>query len=251
MFRIAISLPRGINKEETVVWPCILKLQEAFGEYCEIRESYGPFIDANRNKCVSKDFLNINWTKDSNFDHILFVDDDISFNINDFVKLLSHNKPIIAGYYQWRDRPQYGVAGGGDEKEDWSWEKTGVHIADFCGGGFLLVKREVFDEVKRPWFSHGYIGNSEGQLAVVGDDITFCNNASNTGYKIFIDCDCKVEHVFEKKQGQSSNTQTIQKLTEGASLTIHDIIKKTHDLQKSIYFLESALIETMKRTSGV
>jgi GT2 family glycosyltransferase len=65
----------------------------------------------------------------------------------------------------------------------------------WCGGAFLLVKREVLENMDYPWFRHIYVdmGYRANQT---GEDIGFCVNAQNSGYKIAIDCGCVVKHLI-------------------------------------------------------
>jgi hypothetical protein len=71
------------------------------------------------------------------------------------------------------------------------------------GFGFLAVKQGVFEKMERPWFLINRVKWSpEKEIRVnVGEDYSWCANASRSGFKIFVDPLVKVKHhketVFE------------------------------------------------------
>ena len=89
---------------------------------------------------------------DSDCSHLLFIDADIEFEPESVVKLLRHNREVIAGvypkkYYMW-DR-----ALTGEEAVDFPFggevhfNQDGLIETTYLPTGFLMIKREVFIKI--------------------------------------------------------------------------------------------------------
>jgi len=132
----------------------------------------GLYLFDNRNSCVRI-------TGESD---VLFWDSDIIATAEDVQKLLALDLPIVSGAYQQRETEQYcGNIPMGE---------TGLHEVEYCGAGFLYIKREVFKKFKDEF----YFWNYKDRL---GEDIGFCKQARELGYKIYVDCDCKIKHLLK------------------------------------------------------
>lgn len=121
--------------------------------------------------------------------HIFFIDDDMLVPPNGLLRLLSHNVPIVGGLYFQRTPPHLPVAYRHVEGNQW------VPVTEFCAGlqevdalgfGFMLVKREVFERMDRPWFEFS---------DRMGEDMYFCQQAKALGYPILVDADLKCRHL--------------------------------------------------------
>ena len=158
----------------------------------------GLYLYDNRNKGVVA----------AGDDDILFWDSDIIATAEDVQKLLALDLPIVSGAYQQRETEQYcGNIPMGE---------TGLHEVEYCGAGFLCIKREVFKKFKDEF----YFWNYKEQP---GEDIGFCRQARELGYKIYVDCNCKIIHKL------TSFTQT-----EGSMLSIKEKISITKNGIKQI-----------------
>jgi len=56
------------------------------------------------------------------------------------------------------------------------------------GAACLLIRREVLEKVKEPWF----VFNSDG----LGEDMNFCNKAKENGFRIFVDFSVMCGHLI-------------------------------------------------------
>jgi len=66
------------------------------------------------------------------------------------------------------------------------WEKDTLVEIDGCGFGCVLIKTDVFRNIKdRPWF------DTQGS----GEDFYFCRKAIEAGYKIYCDTSIKCSHL--------------------------------------------------------
>lgn len=148
---------------------------------------------------------------DQPFTHYLFVDSDIQFEVDDVMKLLSRDCDIVAGAYQMRNFPEGAVCGGGFVMDGVDGAIGGLNLinpedcvdlmeVDWCGAGFLLVKKEVFEKCAYPWF-HRFLINKMGTDGLMhrrqaGEDIGFCLNAKHHGFKVMLDHTTKVKHLL-------------------------------------------------------
>lgn len=131
--------------------------------------------------------------------HLLFVDSDICpFGEDTILKMLAHEKPILAAEYNMRKFPLEPVFKALDQRDP---DKP--YKARYAGTGLMLIDLSIFkdpkfgireDGTKVPWFSFGR--DSQGALAL-GEDAWFCSMAREFGYDTWIDPTIKVAHVGE------------------------------------------------------
>jgi len=178
----------------------------------EILEACGASISVNRNQSITKKDTRIRQEL-NDFDYAMQIDSDIEFQVDDVLRLLKRAKDepcsIISGFYQFRADQNLGVAGsfknnypGHFANEDFlKWNETGLKIVDWVGAGFLLINKEVLEFMDFPWFVEGYVEYRQdgvGHSAWYGEDVGFCIAAKRANYKIFVDCDVKVNHLINK-----------------------------------------------------
>ena len=128
----------------TKFWLSILKLQETL-IYSDFDHAFlilenESLIQRARNNSVTT-FL------DTEYDRFLFIDSDIEFEPEDVLKLWNADKDIVCGAYSMKreDCPTSAWVDGSLvdlEKLD------GLTKIDFCGTGFVMYKRKVFEEMK-------------------------------------------------------------------------------------------------------
>ena len=189
-----------------------------------------------RNMCLGADVMRGEHQKPFNgtlqYDFIMWIDSDIIFTPEHFVKLLNHNKDIVSGIYLMSDRKHFATVmewdeeyfiknggfkfltqedltpprstprpsprGEGDESAaaDESGEVCLLPIS-YTGMGFMLVKYGVFESMEYSWSKplEKRIGNAIGFTM---EDVSFCLRAQEKGYKIYIDPTVRVGH--EKKE---------------------------------------------------
>ncbi len=125
--------------------------------------------------------------------HILFVDYDVLPRKNTLNKLLEHDKDIISGVYptiqnceiSWclsREEPFVSMPIN-DLPNNPFKAKT------ICNG-MMLVKTEVFDKLKWPYWKNEF---NQGALKT-GEDIYFCQKARAAGYDLWVDPHIKCNH---------------------------------------------------------
>ena len=70
-----------------------------------------------------------------------------------------------------------------------------------CGFGFIGIKSGVFEKMKRPWFGPVPVPNIDEETGektedfiLVGEDLSWCTKAINSGFEIWVDPDVRVTH---------------------------------------------------------
>lgn len=153
----------------------------------------GPYIHDNRN-VICQEAL------DRGSTHVLFIDYDMQVPANTLQVLLSHDKDIVAAYYHLRKLPLIGTTKIKDpHKASGEITHTPMPKSLFecfaTGTGCMLIRTEVFKHIEKPWFNVAY--EKGPQDGLVGEDIWFCRQARNAGYKIWVDPNLPVKHLGE------------------------------------------------------
>lgn len=143
------------------------------------------------------------------YDYMMWIDSDIAFKPIDFFNLLSMDKDIASGWYT---QPG-GFTPVVEKMDDDYFQKHGsyqfihsqemtqrkdIFKADYIGFGWVLVKRGVFESIDYPWFAPKMMQIGEDIFDMCSEDVSFCLDAKNTGYNIWVDPKIKVGH--EKTQ---------------------------------------------------
>lgn len=156
------------------------------------------FHDFARNEYV-KDFLN------SDADILWFLDSDVAppTNILDLItkhgdewKLAGAPYPLFItppGY----DAPQvafsvYTKTDGGGMTYAQKIPQDGVAFVDGIATGCIFIKREVFNDLEKPYFEFKY--ENENRKLTEGEDLGFCRKVSEKGHKFFIDFSMVCKH---------------------------------------------------------
>lgn len=145
--------------------------------------------------CESRTRL-VNEALSVNSDKILFLDSDIQFPSNVVDKLNSHNKDIVGATYSTRYPPYQTVAfTNPDNIKDRLDVSSGLHKIWAIGMGCMLIDKNVFNTLPKPWFNHEY---NKIDDTFSGEDIYFCNQAMHHGVDVWIDADIKLAHIGTK-----------------------------------------------------
>ena len=128
--------------------------------------------------------------------HVLFVDEDIGFEPHLLHDLLRRKQPLVACNYRIRFDHFGFAAVSPDMNERISTlpESTGLQEIGFCGFGFCLIERAVFECLPQPWFPQHWHPESSTHTT---EDVAFFLNARTAGFIPMIDHDAskKIIHV--------------------------------------------------------
>jgi hypothetical protein len=128
------------------------------------------------------------------YDKIIWIDSDISWEIEDFMKIYESDKDIISGvYFNQEGTPMFSV-----DSQDAVAEITRVLNSEndekiyAAGFGFIGMKSGVFEKIERPWFDSTFhkISNDDKTkefFIPLGEDYSWCDKAKKSGFSIFLD----------------------------------------------------------------
>lgn len=160
------------------------------------------------------------------YTHILWIDSDMTFTLEDVLRITSHNVPIVSaramvsptqyhcGYFFNEEILGNIIELGGGHYEApatgkgiWYptiWEEelwrayapakeNGLIPIDFCGLAFLCVEKGVFEAMPYPWF-RTTLHDNYGRLIETSEDIGWCSRAREAGFEILLDPEIAVGH---------------------------------------------------------
>ena len=146
--------------------------------------------------------------KDPEVTHLYFMDSDVVAPPNTLQKLIKHDLPIVAGIYPMRvnEDDTWSFKGDSKLKAYGGWWPRGVPLSDglmkatAIGGSTLLIKREVFELMERPWFKIVYKAiDNEGHAYDEGEDEYFSRIAIEAGYDLIVDPTIICKHFNYKE----------------------------------------------------
>jgi hypothetical protein len=157
-------------------------------DFVYIRSSNG-YIDDMRNEVV-RDAQKADCT------HLIMMDTDQVYDPKTITKLLSHDLPIV-GCLVYRRYPPFDplMLKGSISKYKTikEWEPNSLVEVDATGGGCLLFNMQVFQYMPYPWFKFRERDDSD----IVSEDIGFCHDLRENGYKIFVDTSIDTGHLSQ------------------------------------------------------
>ncbi len=186
---------------------------------------HDSLITRSRNTLVAQ-FLNMPQAT-----HLLFIDADISFEPQQVHRMLAFDKELVAGIYplkviDWSNHAMrrattgealqtapllyVGTLCSGAEAERQGAFATG----DYCGGGFMLIKREVIQRMVEAYPESRYkkvhaFSNAQTEenyalfecqidpetKAYISEDFGFCQKWRDIGGKLWLDTEGKLTHI--------------------------------------------------------
>jgi len=200
--KIGLPLPQGIVGL-TPAEQCIASLPKNSAIQFVPAIAKGADIWINRNLCVNNGASSAVQQNHFDFDWFLSVDADIVFTMHNIEQLIAHNQPIISGAYPRKNNAtkihagHWGQIPGSIGPELLS-QDTGVHPINWCGGGFILIRRDVFETLEYPWFRIHTIGCTIKGIKYAEQttaDLGFCIHVQQSGYTLLCDCNCKLQHI--------------------------------------------------------
>jgi hypothetical protein len=164
----------------------------------------GCSIVSRARNLIAHEFL------ESDAEHLLMIDSDISFEAPDILRLMAwnQNKPIVAGMYVTRSKEKvFFTTLDHDEKGAVTFDEMGCVKAKRVGTGFMMVHRKVFETLREQhpeWKC--FDQNHKGEIytffdfkctpdGYIGEDYLFCDRAHEAGFTAWIDPTIKLGHI--------------------------------------------------------
>lgn len=131
--------------------------------------------------------------------HLLFIDSDVVPPPGLLERFLGLNADIVTALTPifFNKHVVWNVAAPGSNK----WWPLCMRLpeepfeTEKCGGGAMLIKREVFESIGWPYFHTEYQpADQHNKIIKTGEDVWFCQKAREKGYKIIADPQTQCEH---------------------------------------------------------
>ena len=173
---------------------CLDAKEAGFEIWCDPRIRVGPD--------------QIPWDGKLKYDWQLWIDSDIIFNSEKFFQLVLMDKDIAAGWYatedghttsvaHWLEEDDFRNNGGvmNHETVESISKRRKPFTVDYTGFGWVLIKKGVFENLEYPWFAPKMQVFESGAVQdMCGEDVSFCLDAIDAGYKIWCDPRIRVGH---------------------------------------------------------
>ena len=180
----------------------------------QISQDYSSMVNFARCKCLGANVLRgpdqLPWDGKLKYDYQLWIDSDIVFNVEKFYQLVLMDEKIASGWYctedgkttsvaHWLDEDDFKGNGGvmNHETIDSISKRKKPFTVDYAGFGWLLIKHGVFEDegIKYPWFAPKMQVFESGAVQdMCGEDVSFCLDAKEAGFRIMCDPRIRVGH---------------------------------------------------------
>ena len=180
----------------------------------QISQDYSSMVNFARCKCLGANVLRgpdqLPWDGKLKYDYQLWIDSDIVFNVEKFYQLVLMDEKIASGWYctedgrttsvaHWLDEDDFKGNGGvmNHETLDSIAKRKKPFTVDYAGFGWLLIKHGVFEDegIKYPWFAPKMQVFESGAVQdMCGEDVSFCLDAKEAGFRIMCDPRIRVGH---------------------------------------------------------
>jgi FkbM family methyltransferase len=214
---IAIPTNMGIKPE---TYKAIYDLVVPKGYITKFQYFYGYQIDQIRN-------LIAEWGK--HFDYLFCVDSDISFSPDTLVKLLGHNKDIVAGIYIQRKPDQHTLEVYTNGKNTPYEEIVGKDLVEVEASGFgcILINSNVLRAMEYPHFVYK---SAIDHAFTLSEDVYFCKKAAALGFKTYVDPNIVCDHHGDWIYKVNTNIKPINPITARfKELEYSDIFPRDHE----------------------
>jgi len=219
---------------------------------CALLSIQGTNIANARNMIVNENISDLKYQKlTDDFTHYLFVDADVIPTVEAIKNLLFFDLDIVSAAYKSREQGYSFVGGLFKYNEDGVFidalklksDSTGLMEVDWVGGGCVLVKKEVFENTPYPWFHYPIAEikkNGKLHRKLIFEDVGFCMNVKNSGFKLYMDCDTQVKHLARNYNSDIvTNQETLFK-------NVRDDMDKMFQLIRGMAYENKLLYDKLK-----
>ena len=178
------------------------------GANFKISQQYSSMVNYARCKCAGADVSRGKNQKPFDgleYDYMMWIDSDIRFNNEMFMKLVEIDKDIASGWYSQpggtspvveKMDDNYFIQNGSYQflTADELSERSDICKVDYIGFGWVLIKQGVFESIEYPWFAPKIINIGGDLQDVCSEDVAFCHDVKKVGIDIWLDPSCRVGH---------------------------------------------------------
>jgi hypothetical protein len=118
------------------------------------------------------------------FERMVWIDSDMSWQVDDFLRLVATDHDILTGAYLDELGRVVATRLDGNRVSRQQLDTQEPFEIAWCGFGFVSLSKDVVAALPEPFIKDGEYG----------EDISFCYNARNMGFKVFLDPTIRVTH---------------------------------------------------------
>jgi GT2 family glycosyltransferase len=196
-----------LTRTEYVHYKNVISLLKIFGNTL-IQKNFSHIARGHpaegRNQII-KEFLKTDNT------HLLFIDDDMTFDQTSLNRLLARDVDIVTGLAHQRGEPYAPCVFLANPETKLVYplepaDNSGLVEIDTMGAFFTLIKRHVLENVPGPWYKYGDTtlgyGCDDGVGADergIGEDVYFGLKCKLAGWGVYCDTNVYVEHIGQEQ----------------------------------------------------
>ena len=159
----------------------------------------GSHLPDQRHRCVFA-------ALEADATHMVFVDSDVTFPQDAFVRLIRHSLPVVAANFPRHEIPTKTTAyvdttdniitepeGNITIQDEYIGplfsppDATGLVEVQSVGTGLMMIQMTVFDHIETPFFQ--FEPQPPNGLRQIGEDVYFCRKVRAKGIPVFVDQD--------------------------------------------------------------
>jgi hypothetical protein len=145
---------------------------------------------------------------DDGYEHLFWIDSDISFYPYDVFKVLNYNLSFVTAPYSVKGWPALTTKFLPEHQDNIVFGKNGkLYPVEYAATGFMYTNISVYENIAKtynmtpvniwggqykvhPWFLPMIIGDE-----YVGEDFSFCYRAKKSGFQIYSDTTIRLAHI--------------------------------------------------------
>lgn len=184
--RVTVQTVRSLLDEQVAA---ALKQHEMRTVFCP----GGSLVTVVRDQ-IASDFLA------SDCDRLVFVDEDVSWETGNLVRLAEHPVDFVGGCYRHKQEPESYPVQFLDKPELWADPATGLLEVAAVPAGFLALNRRVFDRLREDHPNRGYRHFDKDLFGYFwappggGEDGAFCAEWRAAGGQVWLDPELTLAH---------------------------------------------------------
>ncbi len=144
--------------------------------------------------------------------HMLMIDSDLVFSVEQIVRLLSHDEAVVGGFYPKKKEGPVELVCNSFTDGQPAMDTRRLTSLKYIGTGFLLVAREVFERmievygselvykddsqgrVEHDFWTVGVYAYPDGTRRFLSEDWYFCQRCLDLGYQVWGDNGVMLRH---------------------------------------------------------
>lgn len=163
--------------------------------------------------------LDVSNVTEGNSEYVNLSDEELNSASNDDIEVRREKvrrlnltgNPIVSGWYatedghttscaHWLEEEEFRKNGGvmNHETVESITKRSKPFTVDYIGGGWMLIKKGVFENLEYPWWGPKLQVFPNGIQDFCGEDVSFCLDAKDIGFDIIVDPRIRVGHEKQR-----------------------------------------------------